>query len=328
MWYSFCVSFVKHIDNLDTVTTDISKKNIFKHSYGYLPLNSYVKLHEIINHDGELSDDIHYVNDIVDTHAISKLFRDSLQYSYYAKQSNHVSKSIFPCQVLHVHSDLLVQTKTILLLQTMVSDAYHDKYHLDTYLEYCFISILLMMYVRDLYIHHLYTGNPTILFTPNEEARTSLHLGICDHDDCHHNDQECDSYLRYYDDISSFFKYEFCDDNTTKPQKCNKFTSSLLKVVDEIISSENNFNMYRRKRLTNFIQPIIDETKTAIEDLNKTFRQLYPVNDLPTRLQLASKRIAVYKEELIAATWHPDRVVQWCLDHEEYKNVKSMFLSS
>jgi len=33
----------------------------------------------------------------------------------------------------------------------------------------------------------------------------------------------------------------------------------------------------------------------------------------------------VFKEELIAITWHPDRFMEWCVDVEELKETIEMF---
>jgi hypothetical protein len=34
-------------------------------------------------------------------------------------------------------------------------------------------------------------------------------------------------------------------------------------------------------------------------------------------IEKSKERTATYKEELFAKTWHPDRMIDWCLDAEE-----------
>ena len=38
------------------------------------------------------------------------------------------------------------------------------------------------------------------------------------------------------------------------------------------------------------------------------------------------RQTAKIKEELIATTWHPDRVMDWCFDDEEKKEISESFM--
>ena len=46
--------------------------------------------------------------------------------------------------------------------------------------------------------------------------------------------------------------------------------------------------------------------------INKSFT-------LKQSIEASKQKVAVYKEELFAKAWHPDRFTDWCLDAEEHK---------
>jgi hypothetical protein len=67
--------------------------------------------------------------------------------------------------------------------------------------------------------------------------------------------------------------------------------------------------------------PIHPKPRESIQHYNKRL-EAYRCTERMQRTVMRTKR---FKQELIAATWHPDRFERWCLDEEEKKENMQLF---
>ena len=80
--------------------------------------------------------------------------------------------------------------------------------------------------------------------------------------------------------------------------------SNMVHEIDETTPNEQTF-----------LKKIVDMFKQTYYELRKEMR-LY---DFKERLEDKQKELNVYKQELIEKTWHPSRMIKWCLDVDEQK---------
>ncbi len=52
----------------------------------------------------------------------------------------------------------------------------------------------------------------------------------------------------------------------------------------------------------------------------------YLTNQVLVSMSRTEKRTTNMKEELLAVTWHPDRVMNWCIDIQEIDTIRNVFI--
>ena len=100
-----------------------------------------------------------------------------------------------------------------------------------------------------------------------------------------------------------------------------------FRVLDDILLHQNpiEFQIEFRDWMGAFVEtPIVIEKmlRGKISQENREFLQVWTGQqvNMPFIKRIQRGRMAAWKEDLIIKTWHPSRLLTWCLDLEELKD--------